>query len=86
MKGYEEYLNEIVSHNERNFLDSSRGIDIESILQKAGIKDAKFAGYGGREYIEFTYRGKRYEVIQVDQPEDWDKRFALPSTKEEQPG
>jgi hypothetical protein len=85
MKGYEEYLNELVSHNERNFLDSSRGIDIESILQDGGIKDAKFGGYGGREYIEFTYRGKRYEVIQVDKPEDWDERFKLPSMKEKQP-
>lgn len=75
MKTYETYLNEIVSHNERNFLDSNRAIDIESILQKAGIKDAKMAGFGGREYVEFTYRGKRYEVVQVDQPEDEEKRF-----------
>lgn len=78
MKNYQTYLNEVVSHNERNFLGND-ATTLTVILNESGIanpkikgliKDAKFAGYGGREYIQFTFRGKRYEVIQVDQPED----------------
>jgi len=71
MKEYNKYLAEITSQSERSFLDASRAIDIQNALQKGGI-DAELGGYGKREYLEFEFRGKRYEVIQVDQPDSRD--------------
>jgi len=70
----EKNINEVVSHSERNFIDNSRGTDIQGILEKGGL-DVSWAGFGGKEYLEFNYRGKRYEVIQVDQPEKDEERF-----------
>jgi len=65
MKEYKKYLTEMTSSKEVNILDPSRSTDIQKVLDKAGI-ESKNAGYGGREYIEFEYRGKRYEISQVD--------------------
>jgi hypothetical protein len=65
MKEYKKYLKEISAEIERNFLSGSPAIDIQMILEKGGI-DSNLAGYGGREFIEFEYLGKRYEISQVD--------------------
>jgi hypothetical protein len=81
MKSYQEYLTEIVfkgpvenMEKDIQFLDSSRMSDLQNLLKSGRVNNesryggisSHNGGYGGREYIEFEYRGKRYEIIQVD--------------------
>jgi len=65
MKSYETYLNE-------SFLNGSSASALIRVLEsknkniegESDITNIKTGGYADREYIEFTFRGRKYKIIE----------------------